>query len=93
MTGKLLLKKSKALPQHSLITIYKSFVRSHLDYGNALYDQSKMKEKKKKSIYYDNVIAIANAIKNTTQMKIYNELCFESLMVRRWLGILCFIKF
>ena len=87
MTGKLLLKKSKALPQHSLITIYKSFVRSHLDYGNALYDQSKMK------VYVDNVIAIANAIKNTTQMKIYNELCFESLMVRRWLGILCFIKF
>ena len=30
---------SKMLPQHSLLTIYKSFVRPHLDYGDILYDQ------------------------------------------------------
>ena len=33
---------SKMLPQHSLLTIYKSFVRPHLDYGDILYDQSKL---------------------------------------------------
>ena len=27
------------LAQHSLITIYKAIVRSHLDYGDILYDQ------------------------------------------------------
>ena len=32
-------KLSKILPQNSLITIYKSFVRMQLDYGDALYDQ------------------------------------------------------
>ena len=30
---------SKMLPQHSLLTIYKSFVRPHLDYGDIFYDQ------------------------------------------------------
>ena len=32
-------KLSKILPQNSLITIYKSFERSDLDYGNVFYDQ------------------------------------------------------
>ena len=30
---------SKMLPQHSLLTIYKSFVQPYLDYGDILYDQ------------------------------------------------------
>ena len=29
-------KLSKSLPQHSLFTIYKSFVRPHLDYGDII---------------------------------------------------------
>ena len=29
---------SNMLPRHSLITIYKAFVRLHLDYGDILYD-------------------------------------------------------
>ena len=32
-------KLSKVLPPHSLVTIYKSFVRPHLDYGDIIYDQ------------------------------------------------------
>ena len=32
-------KLSKILPQNSLITIYKLFERSDLDYGNVFYDQ------------------------------------------------------
>ena len=27
------------LPRHSLLTIYKSFIRPHLDYGDIIYDQ------------------------------------------------------
>ena len=34
-------KLSKILPQNSLISIYKSFVRPHLDYGDVLYGQPK----------------------------------------------------
>ena len=32
-------KLTEAVLQHSLITIYKSFVRPHLDYGDIIYDQ------------------------------------------------------
>ena len=28
-----------SLPRFSLLTIYKSFVRPHLDYGDVIYDQ------------------------------------------------------
>ena len=31
-------KLSNMFPRHSLITIYKAFVRPHLDYGDILYD-------------------------------------------------------
>ena len=34
-----LTKLSNMLPRHSLITIYKTFVRPHLDYCDILYDQ------------------------------------------------------
>ena len=27
------------LPRDSLVTIYKSFIRPHLDYGDVIYDQ------------------------------------------------------
>ena len=33
-------KLQKTLPRQSLLTIYKVFVRSHLDYGNVTFEQS-----------------------------------------------------
>ena len=39
MKGIGIIKKfSKTLPQPALITIYKSFVRPHLNYGDVIYD-------------------------------------------------------
>ena len=38
MKGIGIIRKFKALPQHSLIIIHKSFVRLHLDYGDIIYD-------------------------------------------------------
>ena len=32
-------KLAQVLPRQSLITIYKSFTRPHLDYGDIIYDQ------------------------------------------------------
>ena len=33
-------KLAHVLPRESLITIYKSFVRPHVDYGDIIYDQA-----------------------------------------------------
>ena len=42
MKGRGIIKNlSKTLSRHYLVTIYKSFVRPHLDYGNKIYDQPK----------------------------------------------------
>ena len=39
-TIELLRKLSNSLPRQALITIYKAFVRPHLDYGDVLYGQA-----------------------------------------------------
>ena len=36
----LLKKLSNLLPRQALVTIYKAFIRPHLDYGDVLYDQA-----------------------------------------------------
>ena len=84
-------KLSKILPQNSLISIYKSFVRPHLDYGDVLYGQPKNERlcRKIERVQYNAVLAITGAIKGTSQMKLYNELGLESLKFRRWFRKIC----
>ena len=49
MNGIGIIKKlSKTLPRHALITIYKSFVRLHLDHGDIIYDQPNNENLKQK---------------------------------------------
>ena len=36
----LLRKLSNLLPRQALVTVYKAFIRPHLDYGDVLYDQA-----------------------------------------------------
>ena len=75
------------LPQSSLLTIYKSFVRLHLDYGDVIYDQpnnSNLSDKIE-SLQYNAVLAITGAIRGTSKEKLYQELGLESLRNRRWL--------
>ena len=36
----LLRKFQLILPRHSLITIYKTFIRPHIDYGDVIYDHA-----------------------------------------------------
>ena len=85
-------KLAKVLPRESLITIYKSFVRPHIDYGDIIYDQPNndsfcsMIER----VQYNAALAITGAIKGTSQLKIYKELGLESLKFRRWFRRLCF---
>ena len=75
------------LPRSSLLTIYKSFVRPHLDYGDVIYDQpnnSRLSDKIE-SVQYNAALAITGAIRGTSKEKLYQELGLESLKDRRWL--------
>ena len=74
------------LPRHSLLNIYKSFIRPHLDYGDVIYDQPYNETFKKRieSTQYNAALAITGAIKGISRVKIYNELGIESLSDRRW---------
>ena len=88
-------KLSKILPQMSLIIIYKSFARPHLDYGDALYDQPNNERfcQKFESDQYNAALAITGGIKGLSQMKLYNELGLESLKFRRWFRkFVCFSR-
>ena len=55
------------LPRQSLITIYKSFVRPHLDYDDIVYDRAYNESfhKNLESIQYNAAIAITGVIKGT----------------------------
>ena len=84
-------KLSKILPRNSLITIYKSFVRPHLDYGDVLYDQPNNEDlcQKIESVQCNAALAIRGVIRGTSQMKLYNELGLESLRFSCWFRKLC----
>ena len=80
-------KMNLLLPRSSLLTIYKSFVRPHLDYGDVIYDQpnnSRLSDKTE-SVQYNAALAITGAIRGTSKDKLYQELGLESLKDRRWL--------
>ena len=76
-----------SLPRSSLLTIYKSFVRPHLDYGDVIYDQpnNSSLSDKVESVQYNAVLAIIGAIGGTSKEKLYLELGLESLRNRRLL--------
>ena len=80
-------KMNLLLPRSSLLTIYKSFVRPHLDYGDVIYDQpnnSRLSDKIE-TVQYNAALAITGAIRGTSKEKLYQELGLESLKDRGWL--------
>ena len=84
------------LPRQSLLTIYKSFIRPHLDYGDVVYDQPHNETfcSKLESVQYNAALAITGAIHGTSQTTLYVELGLESLKARHWFRRLCdFYKF
>ena len=74
------------LPRSALLTIYKSFIRPHLDYGDIIYDKAFNEAFKSKleSVQYNAALAITGAIKGSSSEKVYQELGLESLGLRRW---------
>ena len=76
-----------------MLTIYESFVRPHLDYGDIIYDRPDNESfiSKLEQVQYNAALAIIGAIKCTSHSKLYNELGLESLESRRRLRRLCFL--
>ena len=72
----LIRKLAYVLCRQSLLTIYKSFVRAHLDYGGIIYDQPNNESfcNLIEKFQYNAALAITGAIEGTSQNKIYNEL-------------------
>ena len=78
--------------RQSLLTIYKSFIRPHLDYGDVVYDQPHNETfcSKLESGQYNAALAITGTICGTSQTKLYVELGLESLKARCWFRRLCY---
>ena len=87
----LIRKLALVLPRQSLITIYKFFIRPHLDYGGNIYHEPNTESSciLIERVHNNAILAITGAIKWTSQLKIYNELGLESLEVRIWFRQLC----
>ena len=64
-------KMNLLLPRSFLLTIYKSFVRPHLDYGDVIYDQPNISRLSDKieSVQYNAALAITGAIRETSKAK------------------------
>ena len=80
------------LPRNSLLTIYKSFIRPHLDYGDILYDNPNNEnfQSKLEKVQYKACLARTGAIKGTSRERLYNKLGLHSLSTRRWWSKLIF---
>ena len=77
-----------------MITIYKSFIRPHLDYGDIVYDRAfnESFHKNLVSIQYIAAIVITGAIRGTSSEKLFQGLGLESLKSRRWLSKLFILQ-
>ena len=72
----LLRKLQSILPRHALVTIYKSFIRPHLDYGDTIYDQAYNNSfhQNLETFQYNAALAITGAVRGTSTVKLYQEL-------------------
>ena len=78
---------SNLLPIQPLVTIYKAFVRPHIDYVDVLYDKAfnNLFHTKMKSIQSNAYLAITGAIWGLSKEKIYQESGLEPLSISSWM--------
>ena len=84
------------LPRSALLTIYKTFIRSHIGYSDIIYGQSYniSFHEKLKLLHYNACLIITGAIRGTSKEKLYKETGLESLQLGRFYRKLsCFYKF
>ena len=88
-------KLQNIIPRNSLLTIYKSFIRPHLDYGDIIYHQpnnGSFCQKIESFQYQAAALAIAGAIRGTSQTNLYKELGIDSMKLRHWFRRLLFFQ-
>ena len=80
----LLRKLQKILTRAPLFTIYKSFIRPHLDFVDIIYDKAYNSSfhQNSEKIQYNSALAITGAIRGSFKEKLYQELGLESLEKR-----------
>ena len=91
----LIRKLQPVIPRAALLTIYKSFLRSRLGYGDVIYDRafSESFQNKLESVQYNAALAITGAIRGSSKEKLYQELGLESLKSwRRYRKLCLFFK-
>ena len=87
----LLRKLRHSIPRTSLLSIYKTFLRPHLDYCDVIYDKPHNEKFTDilESFQYNVAPAITGAIKGASKEKLYNEFGLEYLKGRRRIRRLC----
>ena len=78
-------KLNNVLPCHALLTVYRSFVRPDLDYGDVIYDQAENESVscKIERVQHNVSLTVAGAIIGISQEKLCQELGLESLRTRK----------
>ena len=86
-----LIRHLNLLSRSFLLTVYKCFIRPHLDYGDVIYDQPNLSSltNKFESVQYNAALAITGAIRGTSKGKLYQGI--ESLKDKSWLRPLCYL--
>ena len=86
-------KLQNVLPRLVLLTIFRSFIRPHLDYGDITYDKAYNESFHKKlgSLQCNASLDINGAIKGSSNEKIYVELGLETLKSKRWYKKMSFL--
>ena len=81
-----------SVSRQSLLTIYKSFVRPILDYGDIIYDKLYKDSfiEKIEWVQYNACLVITGAFKGTSRECLSQELGLELLKDRRWHQKMCF---
>ena len=79
------------MPRDSHVTIYKSFIKPHLDYANVIFDKPNNAtfSNRIESAQYNAALAITGTIRGTSKEKLYQELGFETMNKWRWFRRLC----
>ena len=88
-------KLNNIVPRSAFITVYCSFVRPHLDYGDVIYDQpaNETASGNIERVQYNAPLAITVAIRGASQENVYQELTLESFRSKEWLRRMrCFYK-
>ena len=86
-----IVKLNNNLPRKALLTLYKTFARTHLDYGDIIYDQPNNESfcNKLETVQYNTALATTRSIQGTSKVKLYKKLGLESLKSRIWFRRLC----